>query len=511
MKSTINKLLTLFAASVTLAGCYKTELNYPGGVVSPYIAIYDVRNLYKGAPLTLDQNKLGGSAKIACVVVSDHRAGNLPQGLLIVQNKPRLDFLRGLAVSIGDAAGNYLPGDSLVIDLVGSRMERVDGILQVTNITTDKIEKVDSGKPVPVSRVNIDQILANPGDYESTLLAIVKGGFLYEPQPGQVLEGEQQVTDGFGVLDVVTASESSLAGLPQYKMANYYGIIFSKEEEGQLIPYHKLRSEDDLVELTSVYKTPRIIISGWINDPAGTDANYEYIQFLATEDIDFSETPFSVVTTNNANAAAPTGFPVNGWATGQVRTYKFNITSGRAEKGTFFYVGGTRKMINGPNSTSIADANWVTAHPYNTQDGHDFGSATTNLLANSGNAYGVAVFEGTTVTRESIPEDVMFAATGGSLVGNGYGYRICNNDYYDIINPLSATLVEQPFYRSGTNLSAMAHNTPANVGFFNIFGGEFDLRLGRWTKARSQHARLLTKESALEEIEDPEMVTQLVD
>lgn len=511
MKFSLNRLLALVAVSLVLAGCYKTELNYPGGVVSPYIAIYDVRNLYKDTPVTLNQETLEGSSKIACVVVSDHRAGNLPSGLLIVQNNPRLNFLRGLAIPIGDEAANYLPGDSLVIDLVGSRLERVDGMLQVTNITADKIEKVDSDKPIPVARVTIDKMLANPGDYESTLIAIVKGGFLYEPQPGQVLAGNQRITDGFGVLDVITESGSPLADLPQYNMANYYGIVFSKMEDGNLVPYHKLRKAEDLVELKSVYKTPKIIISGWNNDPQGTDANNEYIQFLATEDIDFSQTPFSVVATNNANAAAPTGFPANGWATGQVRSYKINITSGFAAKGTFFYVGGTNKLINSSNSTSIAHANWVATHAYNTDDGHDFGAATGNLLANSGNAYGVAIFEGTTVTKESIPEDVMFCGTGGSLFGNGNGYRICNNDFYDIIDPMSDPLKEQPFYRDGTNINAMTYNTPTDAGLFNMFGGVFDLGLGRWTTARAKYVHQLTKQSTLEEIENPELVTKLVD
>ncbi len=508
MKKLERKLWTLLMGCLVLSGCYKTELNYPGGEVSPYVAIYDVRNLYKGTPITLDRATLDGSSKIACVVVSDHRPGNLPHGLVVVQNSPRLDFLRGLSLSLGDQASGYLPGDSLVVDLVGSRLERVDGILQVTNITADNIEKVGSERPIAVARVTIDKILADPGAYESTLIALVKGGFSYEPQPGQVLGGRQQVTDGFGVLDVVTEAGSPLAGLPQYKMANYYGIVFSRMEGDSLVPYHKLRREADLVELKSEYKTPRVIIAGWNNDPRGTDANNEFIQLLATEDIDFSQTPFAVVTTNNANAAAPTGFPANGWATGQVRSYKIDITSGFAAKGTYFYVGGTTKQINSTGSTVIDDANWVANHPYNTEPGHDFGSPTANLLANSGNAYGVAIFEGTTVTKESIPEDVMFCATGGSLYGNGMGYRICNNDYYDIINPL--TLADQPFYRAGTNLNAITYNTPSDAGLYNMLGGEFNLKLGRWTKARVKNAYLLTKESVLAEIEG-EDATKLIE
>lgn len=508
MKKNINQLLALILTAVTFAGCYKTELNYPGGTVSPYIAIYDVRNLYKGKPVELGSGPLDGSSKIACVVVSDHRTGNMPEGLLIVQNNPRLSFLRGLALNIGAAAANYLPGDSLVVNLEGTRLERVKGVLQITNITESKIEKAASGKAIEVSRVNIDKLLARPDDYESTLIAIVKGGFTYQPQSGQVMSGEQAINDGFGVVNVHTHVNSSLATLPQYKMANYYGIVFVREAENLRIPYLKLRQESDLVELKSIYKTPRIIIAGWNNDPQGSDSNTEYIQFLATEDINFAETPFSVVTTNNANAAAPTGFPINGWATGQVRTYKINITSGFAPKGTFFYVGGTAKLINSTSSSSMASSNWVAVYAYNTLGGQGFGTTTTNLLANSGNAYGVAIFETTTVTEASIPEDVMFCSTGGSLQGNGYGYRICNNDYYDIINPL--TLKDQPFYMAGNNNRSISYNTPLDAGLFNVLGGEFNMTLGRWTKARAKIAYQLTKTSTAAEIESPQIATKLI-
>ncbi len=38
---------------------------------------------------------------------------------------------------------------------------------------------------------------------------------------------------------------------------------------------------------------------------SGNDADYEYIQFMATQDIDFEKTPMAVVTTNNAGNSTP--------------------------------------------------------------------------------------------------------------------------------------------------------------------------------------------------------------
>jgi hypothetical protein len=44
----------------------------------------------------------------------------------------------------------------------------------------------------------------------------------------------------------------------------------------------------------------------------------------------------------------------------------------------------------------------------NTIGANGIGDVTTNLLANSGNAAGIAVFEGTNVTPTTVPLDVIF-------------------------------------------------------------------------------------------------------
>ncbi len=73
-----------------------------------------------------------------------------------------------------------------------------------------------------------------------------------------------------------------------------------------------------------------------------------------------------------------------------------------------------------------------------------------------------------------------------------------NTDWYDIVNPI--TLEEQPFYRSGSNTLNMSY-TSADIGYFYKLGGEYNVTLGRWMKARSQTNVLLTKQSQLSEIE----------
>ena len=100
-------------------GCKKEVYpgKYPGGQISPYISIFDIRTMYKGSDVTLNKENMFGSGKITAVVVSDHSGKNVPDGLLILQDKRRLSQLRGIAVQLGAEAATYLPGDSLIIDV----------------------------------------------------------------------------------------------------------------------------------------------------------------------------------------------------------------------------------------------------------------------------------------------------------------------------------------------------------------------------------------------------------
>jgi hypothetical protein len=499
----ISLIASLIAAIAFFNGCKKD--NYPGHVLTTYIGIIDVRDIYKGNDVTLTTENMFGGSKISGVVVSDHSGHNLPDGLLIVQDRYRLGFIRGIAINLGTAAANYVPGDSVVINLEGAMLTKKDGILQVTNITTDKVEKKSSGNTIPLNRVTTAQILAKPNNYESVLSVIVKAGFNPLPQPADVYSGDKILNDGFGDITLHTETGAAFANDLLNVSANYYGIVFNREDATE--PEFRIRKREDVTVLSSVIEIPPVIVSGFMADVKGGDGDYEYIQLIATKDINFTTTPFSVVVTNNAGASLPTGFPLNGWATGNMRTFKFNLTSGTALKGTFFYVGGSKKLINGgvsgtlPASTSIASANWIRAFNYTTTNGDGFGAMTGGLFANSGNASGVAVFEGINVDASTKPVDVIFVGANGTLFTTGppaAGYRIANTDWYDIKNPI--TLGDQPFYQQGSNTLNMVYPT-GDLGYFELLGGEYNMILGKWTKARFQTNLLLAKESQLSEIE----------
>jgi len=483
-----------------LIGCKKD--NYPGSTISPYIAIFDIRQLYKGSDVRLTKENMGGSTTLTAMVVSDHSGGNLPAGLLIVQEARRLSTLRGISIPIGDDAAKYLPGDSVMIKVEGGVLRRVGGILEITGVPASAVVKVSSGNAIPVNRVPSSSILNSPGDYESVLSVVVKGGFDPLPQPTDVLAGDKVLNDGFGNLDLHVEGSSGLAGVTAPVSANYYGIVLnSTDVKGTLTPQFRPRVASDVVVLSSTVTIASAIITGFASDVKGADQPYEYVQLMATRDIDFSVTPFSVVVLNNANASTPTGYPSKGWATGDMRSFKLNLFSGFAAKGTFFYVGGSGKMINGASSTSMAGSNWIRAFDYSKQGGDGFGRATTGLMANSGNAFGIAVFHDSVVDVNSVPDDCIFISGGGSLYTAGppeQGYKINNTDFYDIVNPI--TLQKQAYYKAGSNTLCFAYNT-ADVGYFNMLGGVYSPTLGKWMTARAQNNVLMSKTSPVSLIE----------
>ena len=510
----INGFIALAFASAWM-GC-KRDSDYVNATPSSFIANFDLRKLYTGKDVTLTAENMRAASTVRGIVTSDHSGNNLPVGLLILQNSRTagngIDSLRGMAINIGAEASKYVPGDSVHVKIEGGQLKRVDGILQITGVSGANVIKVASGRPVPSTRGYANLIAAFPDRYESTLVNIVKGTFNPTLTPTTTLSGDKILNDGSSDIILRTEPNATFANtIPPYS-GNYKGIIFNKlGADGKLTAQHRVRTAADMVVLSSTVDIPEIIFSGFINDVAGADGNHEYMQFKATKDINFATTPFSVVTCNNAGTTVPIGVPLLGWATGQAKTYKFELKTGTVKKGEFFYVGGNNLMINGSSSTSIASSNWITAVNYNVTSPR-FNTETTitgnpsgGIFANSGNAFGMAAFRGLNVTESSQPIDVVWVHNGGSLFqagpppSYGIGYRVGNTDIYDAVDP--STGIPQPYYNQGTNTQRLAYVTPVDIGNFYLLGGAFDTSLGKWIKARSQTIVVLSKTASVSEIE----------
>lgn len=526
----------VIGATVAASSCNKDGYgNYPGAEPNPIISILDVRPLYKGKDVKLSKENIYGASKLSAVVISDHTEGNIPEGLLVVQDSRRLATLRGISIELGAAAASYHPGDSVMIDISGGTLTRKNGILTITGLTTSNI--IAKGKGVvAINAINIAQLQADPASYESTLCLINKSSFNPSPKPGDVISGSKKINDGFGDLVLYTDPGVSYANKNPFGLAAYVGIPFGTADGSVQL---RTREEDDIVDMGS--SAQDLLITGIQIDPSGGDGGYEYVQLLATKDIDFTATPYSIVFCANAGTASSATPLDAGWATGGQRTIKWDITSGSVQKGKFFYFGFQGRKINGSGGTYVfpAEVNWYQKNyatsGTNAGDGglvrpSAFGAS--GPWPNSGNTCGVAIFKGTTVTETSVPEDVLFVATGGGAAiydvtkNPVLGYRICNNDWYSMysiaIDPDTYKPVVVPFlhYRSSGNTTNMPYpfnekypsGTAANAGLFSMMGGVYNITLGRWTTARKQTVFELVQATAtIDSLEINANVTKLVE
>lgn len=510
MKKILKEHIIIIGACLTMLLACKRDSDYVLSTPAPYISNLDIRKLHRGNDVTLTKEVMRSATIVKGQVTSDHSGGNLPEGLLFIQNSRKvaatIDSVRGIAINLGAEAANYIPGDSVHINIEGGVLKRINGILQITGISAAKVEKVATGINPKLSPVSANALLAKPENFEGLLTVVYNTNF--EPNIGvETIEGTKVFNEGSGNIEMFVGSSANFKSEFLPYSANIKGIIVPSATG---VPQLRPRVKADFVA-TSIVVDPSVplgpnpaIITGYFANPSGSDANYEYMQFMATQDLDFRQKPFTVYTTNNAGASTPTGFPVNGWNTGGLRTYKFSIKRGTVAKGSFFYVGGY-KVISGVTSSDISQANWVVSKLYADEDGDDgIGDKTANLLANSGNAGGIVIFATNDVSLYTVPSDVVFFAGSGNVYGDNVGYSICDNDYYKIYN--GATY--QPFYRQGNNTGKVAAN-PLDAQF-TYLGGQYNSTTKKWTVKRVSKNVPVAKLSKIDVIEGMADATKVI-
>ncbi len=229
----------------------------------------------------------------------------------------------------------------------------------------------------------------------------------------------------------------------------------------------------------------KLVISGYMANPAGTDSPYEYLQVIATQAIDFAATPYTVVWANNGTAIA------NGWVSGAALTYGFSINSGSLAAGQVAYLGGSGKLINGIGTTDISAANWLKTINTGTTAGDGFGTAATGgPLGNGGaNADGIAIFDVpvASITNTTVPIDAVFFGTSvGTANPATGGYVLPTNDIYNNA---------QGTFGDGTNTTLFPD--PAG-GAFTKLTGTYNAVTGTWTTPRT--ATTVTNPTALTDI-----------
>lgn len=251
----------------------------------------------------------------------------------------------------------------------------------------------------------------------------------------------------------------------------------------------------------------QIIITGFYTEPPHEDApvsgGFEYMQFKATENINFSTNNYCIVVAGNSGQLVT----ANGWAGPDASTnhYKFNLTSGSVAKGDFFYVGNTMKQINGTfngnPSTDISNAKWIRTINTGTVNGDDnIGKASTVgfLPYAATTACGIAVFSGTTVTSTTVPIDAVFYGDNigqSNFIAPDKGYLVpVNNGLYNDGNGT------QKYFGQGTNTTLVGPRSTSNDNQFYMIGGMYNTGTKVWTGRAGSRVKL-TATSQLSDIE----------
>lgn len=171
-------------------------------------------------------------------------------------------------------------------------------------------------------------------------------------------------------------------------------------------------------------QNPGLVISELYINPAGTDSCREFVELIATKNINFQQTPYTIIVNNNGTANT------NGWVAGGSLSYAFEVNTGSVSTGDVVYVGGSC-MAPTNNQIKVLNVKYVPG---------DGGIGTQNaagVFGNGGtNADGLAVFASpvASITSSTVPTDAVFWGTGlgNAIVNAGLdGYQLPVNDFYN--------------------------------------------------------------------------------
>ncbi|MBK6522629.1 MAG: hypothetical protein IPG08_09975 [Sphingobacteriaceae bacterium] len=150
----------------------------------------------------------------------------------------------------------------------------------------------------------------------------------------------------------------------------------------------------------------------------------EYVELIATKNINFSLTPYSIVVSNNGVATTA------GWIAGGGLTYGFEVTTGSVSTGDVVYVGGSCMTPPVGSQIRVLNVKYVNG------DGGLGNAAASGVFGNGGtNADGVAVFSGliSSIANTTVPKDALFFGLGigtASVNAGIDGYQLPVNDLY---------------------------------------------------------------------------------
>lgn len=344
MKKIFLILLMLSSVMFTISCKKEDKLT---GKPSPLISVADIKSMFQETPLVLKTDNMMGATSICGIVISDPSNGNAPDGLVIMQSYRRKQ-LRGIALALGNDAGQYAAGDSIVVKVDGATLERVNGILQISGLTSNSVSKIssDNEQKISVSATTFSTVSNGMATYESTLVQL-RSAVVENMTVGQTFAGDVLLSDWANTIAMHTKATASFAQNSVPGLGDYTGIaLFNAAKQ----PTFWLRSENDYVgQSLEPYKPDEL----YLNFPEGweTHAGTRKSAYTGTVDVFPSgewlmPNMYSISSANLINKNGTWALMMrNGFAA--ALEMNFNLPYG-ASKFSFYYGAATLSATDAP-------------------------------------------------------------------------------------------------------------------------------------------------------------------
>jgi hypothetical protein len=243
MKNRYLAFLAICLATLGLSSCVDENPNPAEGTPNPRASIYVLRESHHQNDVQLGTDALFGAHQVSGTVISDVSGKNWPDGLVAIQDTWR-GKTRGIILNLGSSAASYTVGDSVVIDVRGSKLTHKDGMLQIVDLKTANINKVATGRPVNPKAVSVNEFNTNFERYESTLV-IISGDADPLPTDDETYAGTKKIGDGSGeTIALHTDANATFASRKLPASAGFIGVA-SRAANGT--PVLRMRTQADAV------------------------------------------------------------------------------------------------------------------------------------------------------------------------------------------------------------------------------------------------------------------------
>lgn len=223
--------------SLLYTSCLKKYDNPAKGVPNEKTFLYAVRDLYQGSEVSLSPDKLDGGSYIRGAVISDKNGAGMEPGTFAIQETVVTgnqvgDLTRGLIIKTASGNAGWNLGDSLLVNISGAKLDRINGRLVLSIADDSKITKLADNRVLLVRPVTLAMMSTSMDQYESTLVSVHADVSDYSA--GATLSGERKLDDHTGATVYLrTRSEAAFAGTAAPIDAQFSGIAGYYNEKGK--------------------------------------------------------------------------------------------------------------------------------------------------------------------------------------------------------------------------------------------------------------------------------------